>query len=154
MTPTALKRKRLFTISSVGNGRNHLRRTSPTLWPSLRSRRIATFIGSASVPWPKTTYSASSVMYSSRNGLSPPRPNSFLKSAWASLTTSCGLRPREEPAEVADGERVVVLGPKRAGVVERAVPADRDHRKAKAGGHRDRLEGVEPAYAGASDEHA
>src|SRR2546428_450666 len=92
MTPIALKRDRLRTMSSVANGRNHRRRTSPTLWPSLRRRRIATFIGRASVPWPKNTNSASSVMYSSRNGLSPPRPKSFLKSACASRMTVSALR--------------------------------------------------------------
>src|ERR671936_255561 len=92
MTPTALKRVRLFTISAVGKGRNHLSRTRPTLWPSLRRRRIATFIGSASVPCPKKTRSASSVMYSSRNGLSPPRPKIFLKSACASRMTPSAFR--------------------------------------------------------------
>src|SRR2546426_4330135 len=40
-----------------------------------------------------------------------------------------GLGPRQEPAEVAHRERVVVLRPERAGVVERTVPADRDDRE-------------------------
>src|SRR5581483_2989214 len=62
------------------------------------------------------------------------------------------LRPREEPAEVAAGERVVVLGAERARVVEGAVAADRDDRQAQARGDRDRLERVEPADAGGADE--
>src|SRR5437870_10155782 len=97
MTPMALKRERLRTISSVANGRNHLRRTRPTLCPSLRSLRIATFIGSASVPWPKKTISASSVMYSSRNGLSPTPEDAF----------EVGVRLADDPERLPHG--LVVL---------------------------------------------
>src|SRR5207253_6788871 len=41
-----------------------------------------------------------------------------------------------------------------AGVVERAVAADRDDGEPEAGGHGDRLKGVEPAHAGRAHEHA
>ena len=40
------------------------------------------------------------------------------------------LRPGEEPAQVAHGERVVVLGAERARVIQGAVAADRDDRQA------------------------
>src|SRR5438105_3788451 len=55
------------------------------------------------------------------------------------------LGPAEQPAEIADREGVVVLAAERAGVIERAVAADRDDREAEAGCHRDRLHRVEPA---------
>src|SRR6266540_1830411 len=65
-----------------------------------------------------------------------------------------GLGPGQEPAEVAHRERVVVLRAERAGVVERAIAADRDDRQAEASGHGDRLEGVEPTHTRRADEDA
>jgi len=47
-----------------------------------------------------------------------------------------------------------VLGAERPGVIERAVAADRDDWQTKPRRHRDRLEGIEPAHAGAPDEDA
>src|SRR5881398_3067189 len=64
------------------------------------------------------------------------------------------LRPGEEPAEVPHRKRVVVLGPERARVVERAVAADRDHGESQARGDGDRLEGVEPAHPARAHEDA
>ena len=69
MTPTALNRPSVCASSSAGNGRNQRTRTKPTFFPSLRIWRIATFTGMDSVPIPTSTTSASSVWYSSKNGL-------------------------------------------------------------------------------------
>src|SRR5579864_2459203 len=74
MTPTALKRSRHLASSGPANGRNQRRRTNPTFFPSARSLRIATLTGVESVPMPSITTSASSVMYSSKNGLPYLRP--------------------------------------------------------------------------------
>jgi hypothetical protein len=55
-----------------------------------------------------------------------------------------GVHPDVQPAEVARRERVVVFGPERARIVERAVPHHRDQRQPQRRGHRDRLERVTP----------
>ena len=63
------------------------------------------------------------------------------------------LHPDQHPAQVADGERVVMLDPEGAGIVERPVADHGDHRQTQPGGHRYRLEGVEPADAAGADEY-
>ena len=47
-----------------------------------------------------------------------------------------------------------MLGTERAGIIESAVPADRNDGQSQARGHRDGLEGVEPADARRADEDA
>ena len=81
MTPIAEAFDSAFTIRSVGNGRNHRGRTSPTFLPLARMLRMPTFIGSEIVPMPTRMISASSVMYSSNHGFSGPRPMTLRKSA-------------------------------------------------------------------------
>src|SRR5271157_4094947 len=80
ITPTALKRSRHFAISGPAKGRNQRSRTNPTFLPSSRSFRTATLTGVDIVPMPSSTTSASSVIYSSKNGLPYLRPNVFSKS--------------------------------------------------------------------------
>src|SRR5437867_1772258 len=115
MTPTALKRERLFTISDVAKGRNHFSRTRPTLWPCARMRRIGTCRRRARV------------VEAERDGWrhalvlgDAPRHEREVERLLGRLC------PRHEPTEVAHGERVVVLGAERTGIVERAVAADGD----------------------------
>src|SRR3954464_11273328 len=81
MTPTAVKRPSYFARSSAGKCRNQRSRTNPTFLPSARICRMATRTGLDSVPMPTSTTSASSVMYSSKNGLPYLRPNTRSKSA-------------------------------------------------------------------------
>src|SRR5713101_1788153 len=57
-----------FAAAQAANGRNQRTRTNPTLFPSLRIARMATFTGVESVPMPTRTISASAVSYSSKNG--------------------------------------------------------------------------------------
>ena len=62
--------------------------------------------------------------------------------------------PEDQPAHVAQRQRVVVLHAERAGVVERAVADQEQHRQAVGGGHHQRLEAVHPAGAAAARERA
>ena len=64
-----------------------------------------------------------------------------------------GVDPAQHPAQVAHGERVVVLAPERARVVQRAVAHHCHQRQPQAAGHGERLEGVEPADAARSRKH-
>ena len=66
---------------------------------------------------------------------------------------SC-IHPPQHPAQVANGQRVVVLASEGAGVVQRAVSDHRHHRESKTAGDGQGLEGVEPADAAGPAEDA
>src|SRR6267378_1694793 len=177
------------TSFSVGNGLNQRSRTRPTFRPFARISRMATLIGSEMVPMPTRITSASSVMYSSNQGFSGPRPKTRRKSAYASSITvtarpiaSCFWRrismtqssfagdaigdqrgverflrrvdPAEEPADVPDDERVVVLDAEGARIVERAVADEGDHGHSQRRRDDEAFHGVHPADAGRAAEDA
>ena len=58
------------------------------------------------------------------------------------------------PAEIADRERVVVLGAEGSGIIERAVADDGHHRNAQGRGHRQRFHGVHPTHTAAAHKNA
>ena len=63
-----------------------------------------------------------------------------------------GFDPGHEPAQVAHRQRVVVFHAEGARIVQRPVADVGHHRQPQASGHRDGLEGVEPADARGADE--
>ena len=62
--------------------------------------------------------------------------------------------PHQEPAHITDRERVVVLHAKRAGIVQRPVADQEEHRQPVGRGDDERLEAVHPAGAAAAGERA
>ena len=65
-----------------------------------------------------------------------------------------GVDPAEHPAQVAHEQRVVVLDAEGAGIVERPVADEADHRHPQRRRHHQALHRVGPAHAGGAAEHA
>jgi hypothetical protein len=62
--------------------------------------------------------------------------------------------PHQHPAQITDGQGIVVLNTERTGVVKRPVADHRDHRDPQGGRHGEGLERVHPSHATRPDEDA